>query len=245
MIEGRFCFVSLSTIPQPLCSSSEGVRLMPKRVFVLLVVSLLAIGQSVMGQKPANDDPQTKRRKTKPEPDKALSEWLRDVGPIISKEEEDAFKKLGSNEERERFIENFWRLRDPDSDTQENEYREEYYERVAYVNQHFTSGIPGYKTDRGRIYLKYGKPNEVESHPSGGTYNRESYEGGGTTSTYSFERWWYRNIPGHNDIDIEFVDPTGSGEYRIARNPFEKDALLHVPGARPTGIDQGEYANAA
>src|SRR5438067_847294 len=213
---------------------------------LLLLAAMVMFVSPVFSQpKPASSAPQDKPRKIKEEPKKAFIKWSLDVDPIISPEELNAWKKLQTDEERERFIEEFWRRRDPDPDTEENEYREAYYERVAYVNEHFSSGIPGYKTDRGRIYLKYGKPNEVESHPSGGTYNRESYEGGGTTSTYPFERWWYRNIPGHNDIDIEFVDPTGSGEYRIARNPFEKDALLHVPGTGPTGIDQSEYVNAA
>src|SRR5207245_2640423 len=118
---------------------------------------------------------------------------------------------------------------------------------VAYVNQHFSSGIPGVKTDRGRIYLKYGKPDEIESHPAGGAYEREPWEGGGSTSTYPFERWWYRNLPGRSDAEIEFVDPTGTGEYRIARNPFEKEAMLLVPGAAPTldGLSQAARVAAA
>ena len=219
---------------------------MTKLILILVVATVVSVGTRVLAQKtsPA-DDAQNKPRKIRTEPDRAFTDWIRDVEPILSADEAQAWKKLRTNEERERFIEEFWHRRDPDPETNENEYREAYYERIAYVNEHFSSGIPGYKTDRGRIYLKYGKPNEVESHPSGGAYNRESYEGGGTTSTYPFERWWYRNIPGRNDIEIEFVDPTGSGEYRIARNPFEKDALLHVPGTGPTGIDQSEYVNAA
>jgi GWxTD domain-containing protein len=212
------------------------------------VVITILFGQFAVGQnkRPAAD-PQDKDRKVKPEPDRALTDWLRDVGPIISKEEDDAFRKLRTNDERERFIEMFWRVRDPDPDTEENEYREAYYERVAYVNEHFTSGIPGYKTDRGRVYLKYGKPDDVDSHPAGGAYQRDPAEGGGSTSTYPFERWFYRNIPGRAGADIEFVDPTGTGEYRLARNPFEKDAMLRVPGAAPAtgGISQGDLAAAA
>ena len=221
---------------------------MTKRIFLLVVVALLSAGPAVLSQtKPAINDPQNQPRKSKPEPDKAFIDWLKDVGPIISKEEEDAWKKLGTNEERERFIETFWRLRDPDPDTEENEYREGYYERIAYVNEHFSSGIPGYKTDRGRVYLKYGKPDGVDSHPSGGSYQRDPSEGGGSTSTYPFERWFYRNIPGRSGADIEFVDPTGTGEYRLARNPFEKDALLNVPGAAPPtgGISQADLVAAA
>jgi GWxTD domain-containing protein len=195
--------------------------------------------------KPA--DPQAKQHKIKPEPDRAFIDWLRDVEPILTAAEIDAWKRLQTNEEREKFIEIIWREHDPDPDTEENEYREAYYERLAYVNEHFSSGIPGYKTDRGRIYLKYGKPDEIDSHPAGGRYEREASEGGGSTSTYPFERWFYRNIPGRSGADIEFVDPTGTGEYRLARNPFEKDASLHVPGAGMTmdGRSQADYLAAA
>jgi GWxTD domain-containing protein len=212
---------------------------MPHRRIDRLAIVLLALTFAVpsgLAQKNKNDqgqDPSEKQRNVKVELKKAYKDWLdKDVAYIITDEERKAFKKLETDDERERFIEEFWRRRDPDPDTDENEFREEYYERIAYANEHYASGIPGWKTDRGRIYITWGKPDEVESHPSGGTYNRESYEGGGSTSTYPFERWFYRYLPGvGSGIEIEFVDPTGSGEYRIARNPDEKDALLHVPGA--------------
>ena len=196
-------------------------------------------------KKPGDQDPSEKPRNVKPELKKAYKDWLdKDVAYIITDEERKAFKKLETDDEREHFIEEFWRRRDPDPDTDENEYREEYYERIAYANEHFASGIPGWKTDRGRIYIMYGKPDELETHPSGGSYQRESYEGGGSTSTYPFERWFYRYIAGiGSGIEIEFVDPTGSGEYRIARNPDEKDALLHIPGAGLTLAEQMGLAN--
>jgi GWxTD domain-containing protein len=204
-----------------------------------LAMALLALTFAVppgLAQKNKNEqgqDPSEKQRKVKPELKKAYKDWLdKDVAYIITEEERRAFKKLETDDERERFIEEFWRRRDPDPDTDENEFREEYYERIAYANEHFASGIPGWKTDRGRIYITWGKPDEKETHPMGGSYNRESYEGGGSTSTYPFEKWFYRYLPGvGSGVEIEFVDPTGSGEYRIARNPDEKDALLHVPGA--------------
>ncbi|MDX6406796.1 MAG: hypothetical protein QOH70_4251 [Blastocatellia bacterium] len=212
---------------------------MPYRITGRLAIAVLALTfalPSVLAQKKSNDkgqDPSEKPRNVKPELKKAYKDWLdKDVAYLITEDERKAFKKLETDDERERFIEEFWRRRDPDPDTDENEFREEYYERIAYANEHYASGIPGWKTDRGRIYITWGKPDEVETHPSGGTYNRESYEGGGSTSTYPFERWFYRYLPGvGSGIEIEFVDPTGSGEYRIARNPDEKDALLHVPGA--------------
>jgi GWxTD domain-containing protein len=205
------------------------------------------VPSSLAQPKSSGVDPQNKPRRVRPEPDKAFKEWIEDVQPIIRPDELKAWNALTTNEERERFIGEFWHLRDPDPDTEENEYREAYYERVEYANKHFSSGIAGVKTDRGRIYLRFGKPDDVESHPAGGTYNRDLSEGGGSTSTYPFERWWYRNLPGRTDVPIEFVDPTGTGEYRIARNPFEKEALLNIPGAGQTldGISQADRILAA
>jgi GWxTD domain-containing protein len=192
-----------------------------------------------------SQDPTEKPRNVKPELKKAYKDWLdKDVTYIISDEERKAFKKLATDDEREQFIGEFWRRRDPDPDTDENEFKEEYYERIAYANEHFASGIPGWKSDRGRIWIMYGKPHERETHPMGGSYERPSYEGGGNTSTYPFEIWFYRHLPGvGSGIEIEFVDPTGSGEYRIARNPNEKDALLHIPGAGLTLSEQLGLSN--
>jgi GWxTD domain-containing protein len=205
--------------------------------------ALLIVGSSASAQKPSETparDISDKARNVKPELKEAYKRWLsNDVSYIITKEERRAFMALQTDEERENFIESFWRRRDPDPDTEENEYREEYYERIAYANERFTSGIPGWKTDRGRIYIAWGKPDSIESHPSGGAYDRPSYEGGGSTSTYPFEIWFYRHLDNVGDgIEIEFVDPTGTGEYRIARNANEKDALLMVPGGGMTLAEQ-------
>ncbi len=166
--------------------------------------------------------------------------WLNeDVAYIITDEERATFKRLQTDEEREQFIEQFWLRRDPTPDTVENEFKEEHYRRIAYANEHYASGIPGWKTDRGRIYITFGPPDEIESHPSGGTYERPMEEGGGTTSTYPFEQWRYRYIEDiGSDIIIEFVDPTMSGEYRMTMDPSEKDALLYVPGAGLTLMEQ-------
>jgi GWxTD domain-containing protein len=218
------------------------------RLAVALLSLTFAVPAGLAQKKKANDqsqDPSQRERNVKPELKKAYKDWLdKDVAYIITDEERKAFKKLATDDERERFIEEFWRRRDPDPDTDENEYREEYYERIAYANEHFASGIPGWKTDRGRIWIMYGKPDETESHPSGGSYNREPQEGGGSTTTYPFERWFYRYLPGvGSGVEIEFVDPTGSGEYRIARNPDEKDALLNVPGAGLTLAEEMGLSN--
>ncbi|MBI4875295.1 MAG: GWxTD domain-containing protein [Acidobacteria bacterium] len=173
--------------------------------------------------------------------------WLNeDVTYIITDEERQAWKRLSTDEEREQFIEQFWLRRDPSPDSAENEYKEEHYRRIAYTNERFASGIPGWKTDRGRIYITFGPADEVESHPSGGSYERPIEEGGGTTSTYPFEKWRYRWIEGiGTDIIIEFVDPTMTGEYRMTMDPSEKDALLMVPNAGLTLMEQMGLANKA
>ncbi len=155
-----------------------------------------------------------------------------DVKYIISDQEKKAFALLSTDEERENFIEQFWIRRDPTPDSYENEFKQEHYRRIAYANDRYASGIPGWRTDRGRIYIAYGPPDENESHPSGGMYQRPYDEGGGFTSTYPFEIWRYRWLEGiGSDILLEFVDPTMTGEYRLTMDPSEKDALLNVPGA--------------
>lgn len=173
--------------------------------------------------------------------------WLsEDVLYIITDEERTAFKRLATDEEREQFIEQFWLRRDPSPDSQENEFKEEHYRRIAYANERYASGIPGWKTDRGRIYITFGPPDEIESHPSGGTYERPFEEGGGTTSTFPFEKWRYRWIQDiGSDIMIEFVDPTMTGEYRMTMDPSEKDALLYVPNAGLTLMEQMGMASKA
>jgi GWxTD domain-containing protein len=156
---------------------------------LVIFIAVLATGPNLIGQdsRPAQD-PSEKPRNVKPELKKAYKDWLsKDVTYIITDEERKAFKKLENDDERERFIEEFWRRRDPDPDTDENEFKEEYYERIAYANEHFASGIPGWKTDRGRMWIMYGKPDSRETHPMGGSYERPSWEGGGSTSTYPFE----------------------------------------------------------
>src|SRR5713101_539907 len=184
-------------------------------------------------------DTKKKMRRTLKELDSSYRQWLsEDVTYIISPEERNAFLQLDTNEEREQFIEQFWLRRSSNPDLPENDFKEEHYRRIAYANEHFASGIPGWKTDRGRMYIMWGPADEVESHPTGGTYDRPMEEGGGSTSTYPWETWRWRYLEdiGENII-IEFVDPSGSGEYHMTMDPGEKDALLHVPGA---GLSQME-----
>jgi GWxTD domain-containing protein len=174
-----------------------------------------------------------KMRKTLKELDTPYKQWLNeDVVYIISPEERTSFLQLETNEEREQFIEQFWLRRSNNPDLPDNDFKEEHYRRIAYANEHFASGIPGWRTDRGRMYIMWGPADEVESHPTGGTYDRPMDEGGGSTTTYPWETWRYRYMEGIGENVIwEFVDPSGSGEYHLTMDPGEKDALLHVPGA--------------
>jgi GWxTD domain-containing protein len=166
--------------------------------------------------------------------------WVdEDVRWIITDQEMQAFKSLSNDEERDQFIENFWLRRNPNPDSPENEYREEHYARIAYANEHFAAGKPGWRTDRGHIWIAYGKPDNTDSHPSGGSYERPMEEGGGNTSTFPFEIWHYRYLEGIGDnVDIEFVDTCMCGDYHMTIDRSEKDALKHTPGAGQTLYEQ-------
>src|SRR6202521_360955 len=192
--------------------------------------------------KPMTDKQKKKQEaKLRKELETPYKKWLNeDVVYIITDEEKSAFKRLATDEERQSFVEQFWLRRDPTPDTEENEFKEEHYRRIAYANERFASGIPGWKTDRGMIYIKYGPPDEIESHPSGGSYQRPIEQGGGSTTTYPFETWRYRYIEGiGTNVVIEFVDVTMTGEYRMTTDPQEKDALQHVPGYVAPNLQTG------
>jgi GWxTD domain-containing protein len=199
-------------------------------------------------KRPANDKQKKKnQRALKQELSRPYKKWLdEDVIYIITDEERAAFKQLSNDEERDNFIEAFWQRRDPTPDTEENEYKEDHYQRIAYANEHYAAGVPGWKTDRGRIYIVFGKADEVESHPSGGTYERPMEEGGGETSTFPFETWRYRYIEGiGQEVIIEFVDTCMCGEYHMTMDRSEKDALLMTPNAGLTMWEQMGMANKA
>jgi GWxTD domain-containing protein len=163
--------------------------------------------------------------------DTPYRKWLNeDVVYIIASEEQQAFERLQTDDEREQFIEQFWLRRDPTPGTVANEFKEEHYRRIAYANEHFAAGIPGWKTDRGRIYIKYGPPDEIDDHSAGGAYARPAEERGGSTPSFPYMQWRYHHIEGvGNNIVIEFVDPTMSGEFRMTMDPSEKDALFGAP----------------
>jgi GWxTD domain-containing protein len=171
---------------------------------------------------------------------KTYKKWLsEDVAWIITDEERKAFMLLSNDEERDSFIEAFWQRRDPTPDTEENEFKEEHYRRIAYANEHFAAGIPGWKTDRGHMYIVFGPADEIDSHPSGGSYERPQEEGGGETSTYPFETWRYRYIEGiGQEVIIEFVDTCMCNDYHMTIDRSEKDALKYTPNGGLTLYEQ-------
>ena len=213
---------------------SNSVDIRWRRLFpaLILIVSLGFSSFTVFAQ-------QSSKRQEQPAREEALDyyrKWLnQNVIYIITNEEREVFESLSTFEEKDIFIEQFWYRRDPDLSTSTNEFKEEHYRRLAYANERFGGGVPGWTTDRGRIYIIQGPPTEIEARPTGGLYDRPGHEGGGTTATFPFEIWRYRYIEGlGSDIEIEFVDPTFTGEYRLARSPFEKDVWLIAPGSAPT-----------
>src|SRR5271155_1499322 len=219
---------------------------------VAIAVSPLIAQQPQVQEQPApiahqNLDKEQKKKikRTLKELDTPYRQWLNeDVIYIISPDERTAFLQLATNEEREQFIEQFWLRRSSNPDLPDNDFKEEHYRRIAYANEHYASGIPGWKADRGRMYIIWGPPDEIESHPTGGTYDRPIEEGGGSTSTYPWETWRWRYLEGiGEDIILEFVDPTSSGEYHLTSDPSEKDALLHVPGAGLSLLEQEGLAS--
>ncbi len=225
----------------------HGVKLL---LFGVLAGGLVSVSTpSAFAQDSAQTDQKTAKQAAKQkaksdrdlfkELDSQYKKWLNeDVVYIITPEERSAFVHLQTNEEREQFIEQFWQRRNPDPDSADNTFKEEHYRRIAYANEHYASGIPGWKSDRGRIYIMWGPPDEVDSHPSGGTYDRPASEGGGNTSTFPFEDWRYRYLEGiGEDVNLEFVDPTMTGEFHLTMDPSEKDALTYVPGAGLTQME--------
>jgi GWxTD domain-containing protein len=225
----------------------RAVRLLFASLFSIAVAIPPMFAQQAQGQD-ASSAPRKLDKEQKKKIKKSLKElegpykqWLsEDVIYIISPEERSAFLQLETNEEREQFIEQFWLRRSSNPDLPDNDFKEEHYRRIAYANEHYASGIPGWKTDRGHMYIVWGPPDEIESHPTGGTYDRPPEEGGGSTSTYPWETWRWRYLEGmgEQNVIMEFVDPTSTGEYHLTMDPSEKDALLHVPGAGLSQLEQ-------
>jgi len=224
------------------------------RWIVVVLVAASALGTAAFpafagkdkGQKLTKQE-RRRQKAIRKEMESPYKKWINGpIGYIITPAERAAFKKLTTDEERDQFIEEFWRRRNPTPGSPENSFKEEFYRRIAYANEHFSSGIPGWRTDRGHIYIMYGPPDDKTSHPSGGSYvanpTELPYSGPGASNimtTYPFEDWTYRYIPGIGEnVELEFVDPTMTGEYHLTMNPCEKDAMANVPGDR-TGCQGG------
>ncbi len=213
----------------------QRVRTVHHLFLPFLMLLSLGLSFSAMAEK-KKVDPDVRRE----ESEDYFKNWLeRDAVYIIADEEKSVFASLTTEDEKERFIEQFWRRRDPDPRTVINEFKEEHYRRIAYANERFHSGKEGWRSDRGRIYIIHGEPAEIESYAAGSFYDREFEQGGGETTVYPFERWRYRHLDGiGDDIELEFVDDSFTGDYHLALNPEEKDALLHMPGAGLTWAEQ-------
>ncbi|HEX8370717.1 MAG TPA: GWxTD domain-containing protein [Pyrinomonadaceae bacterium] len=150
---------------------------------------------------------------------KTFKQWLeKDARYIITENEKEVARNLKTEADQEQFVENFWRRRDPDPETEINEFKEEYYDRIAYADEHFPSGIPGWKTDRGKIYILYGKPDRIEK-------GRAEFE---ENENVPFEKWFYRQITGiGSDVRLTFIDPTESLEFRLTKD--RRDEFLNRP----------------
>jgi GWxTD domain-containing protein len=134
----------------------------------------------------------------------SYDKWLnQEVVYIITDEERDAFQKLTTDEERNKFIEQFWERRNPNPGSTENEFKKEFYRRIAYANEHFATSKPGWQADRGHMYIIFGPADEIESHPA--------------NKPHPLEEWKYRYIGGLGaNVIFTFIDRTGRGEYQLA-----------------------------
>ncbi len=181
-----------------------------------------------------------RRKRLEKELNGYYKKWLnQDVTYIITPAEREAFLKLRTNEERDQFIEAFWQRRNPDPDSPYNSFKEQYYRRIAYADAHFANGEPGWRTDRGRIWIMYGKPNEIDAHPDGGPWVRPQWMGGGTAETYPWVDWIYHYLPRiGTEVKLEFVDQCMCGDYKLTMDPCAKDALNEVPNGDPTMYEQ-------
>jgi GWxTD domain-containing protein len=145
------------------------------------------------------------------QPSSPYVKWLNeDVVLIVTGDERASFQKLKTNDERDAFIGQFWLRRDPTPGTVPNEMKEEHYRRIAYSNERYgASATPAWQTDRGRMYIVYGPPDEIESHPSGGIRIADP-----------FEIWLYRHVDGIGDnLSVTFVDRGRRGDFKLAPGP--------------------------
>lgn len=152
---------------------------------------------------------QTTHAQLSPEYKKWVNE---DVLWIIKRQERVEFFKLATDDQRDQFVADFWAARNPTPGSQDNPFKREHYRRLSYANEHFATGIPGFLTDRGRVYIVYGPPDRIDPHPS-------------PSDGYPYEVWQYRHIEGAgDDVLLKFVDECFCGAYeRETELPKERD----------------------
>ena len=180
-------------------------------ITLLLVSAVMLCGAAALQLQPAPPPNKAQREaRLRAELESPYRKWLtEDVVYIITSEESAEFKRFSTDQQRENFIEQFWLKRDPTPGTIANEFKMEHYRRIAYANERFASDIAGWKTDRGRIYIKFGPPDEIESHPSG------------VQGSYPTEVWRYRLIEGiGKNVEMKFEDPGRNGEYRLPLSKY-------------------------
>jgi GWxTD domain-containing protein len=173
----------------------------------VLLLTTAGLAVAAWQAKPAVTSSTSAEQRLKRELAAPYKKWVdEDVVYIIEQQERTAFLKLTTDAEREKFVEQFWLRRDPTPGTPKNEFKEEHYRRIAYANTRFASGKPGWKTDRGRIYIQMGPPDEIESHPSAGAAGQP------------FENWLYHHVGSTGQsMAFKFIDVKGTGEYELRK----------------------------
>ena len=185
---------------------------------VLLVATAVA-ALTAWPPRPSRQSFAAQQEQTRPAETSVYAKWLNEeVAYIITDEERAAFEKLTTNEERDGFVKGFWERRNPDPGSAANAFKEDYYRRIAYANKHFSAGRPGWKTDRGHMYIIFGPPDEIDSHPG--------------NKPYAFEVWTYQHIKGVADgISFTFVDQTDNGDFELATPPWKWPVKKNTPSA--------------
>jgi GWxTD domain-containing protein len=173
----------------------------PNRILIALVL-ILPIAAFCQSDK--HETPASARSNSLNSSNTAYQRWLaEDARWIITPEEEVEFSRLSSNADRDVFIVQFWLRRDPSPSTDENEFKEEHYRRIAYSNEHFGSATKGSLTDRGRIYIMYGVPDAIRVQPQ-------------TVDSARTQVWHYRAVAGlGKDLDFTFLDQCECNDYRL------------------------------
>jgi GWxTD domain-containing protein len=167
--------------------------------------------------------------------------WLNeDAVYIISPQERCAFLRLSTDQERAQFIEAFWARRAPDPTSLDNSFELEHYERIAFADEKYGGRISGWKTDRGRIYILFGPPDSIESHRAG-EKNDQPTEVGPQTFPYPAEVWHYHHLRGvEEDVGVTFLDPDGSGNYRLSLSPEGKEEPIFATSEKLPRSGGGE-----